>query len=404
MIFLEFNANLLRFAEMLSFAVDLMEKGSHHHGQRVAYIAFRLFEKIKLGYDPTNLVIASYLHDIGIESFFVKERVREFYLDKEILWPHCRDGAELVETVDLLKDIKFFILYHHSDYSEILNGLEDVPLEAQIIHLADRVEVLIKPDRFVLEQVDNIVDTILRYKGIMFNPELVEVFTDLAKKESFWLDIVNEYQSIVDHLSFPSMNIKMNADDIRQFSHLCAKIVDRKSPFTAQHSQRITSIAVRLAEFCGMRGKDLFFMEIAGLLHDLGKLAVPETILHKQAKLTDGEYLIIKQHPYYIYSLINRLNMMDKVRDWAAFHHERLDGSGYPFHLTANELDLGARVMAVADMVGAMTEDRPYRNSYEKEKVMDILWNEVRNNRIDGDVVDILDRHFDEIVCNIETT
>lgn len=389
---------------MLSFAVDLMEKGSHHHGQRVAYIAFRFFEKIKSGHDPTNLVIASYLHDIGIESFFVKERAREFYLDKEILWPHCRDGAELVEMVDLLKDIKFFVLYHHSDYSEILNGLENVPLEAQIIHLADRVEVLIKPGRLVLEQVDNIVDTILRYKGIMFNPELVEVFTDLAKKESFWLDIVNEYQSIVDHLSFPSMNIKMNADDIRQFSHLCAKIVDRKSPFTAQHSQRITSIAVRLAEFCGMRGKDLFFMEIAGLLHDLGKLAVPETILHKQAKLTDGEYLIIKQHPYYTYSLINRLNMMDKVRDWAAFHHERLDGSGYPFHLTANELDLGARVMAVADMVGAMTEDRPYRSSYEKEDVIDILRREVRNNRIDGDVVDILDKHFDEIVCNIETT
>lgn len=396
--FLKFTANLLDFAEMLACAVDLMERGSHHHGQRVAYIAFRLFEKVKPGHDPTDLVIASYLHDIGIESFRVKEKAREFRLDREILWPHCRDGAELVETVDLLKGIKPFILYHHADYSEILSGLEDVPLEAQVIHLADRIEVLIKPGRLVLEQVDDIVNTILSYKGFMFNPQLVEAFVDLAKKESFWLDIVNEYQPVVEHISFPSMDIKMDANDVRQFSHLCARIVDRKSPFTAQHSQRIASIAVRLAEFCGMKEQDLFFMEIAGLLHDLGKLAVPDTILHKQARLTDGEYRIIKQHSYYTYCLINRLNVMDKVRDWAAFHHERLDGSGYPFHLSAGELDLGARVMAVADMVGAITEDRPYRAGYGEKETMDILWEQVRYNRIDGDVVDILGKHFSEIV------
>lgn len=383
---------------MLACAVDLMERGSHHHGQRVAYIAFRLFEKVKPGHDPTDVVIASYLHDIGIESFRVKEKAREFRLDREVLWPHCRDGAELVETVDLLKSIKPFILYHHSDYSEILNGLKDVPLEAQIIHLADRIEVLIKPGRLVLEQVDNIVNTILSYKGFMFNPQLVEVFVDLAEKESFWLDIVNEYQPVVEHISFPSLDIKMDANDVRQFSHLCARIVDRKSPFTAQHSQRIASIAVRLAGFCGMRGQDLFFMEIAGLLHDLGKLAVPDTILHKQGRLTEGEYRVVKQHSYYTYCLINRLNVMDKVRDWAAFHHERLDGSGYPFHLTAGELDLGARVMAVADMVGAITEDRPYRAGYGEKETMDMLREQVRYNRIDGDVVDILGKYFSEIV------
>lgn len=396
--FLEFTANLLDFAEMLACAVDLMERGSHHHGQRVAYIAFRLFEKVKPGHDPSDLVIASYLHDIGIESFRVKEKAREFRLDREILWPHCRDGAELVETVDLLKGIKPFILYHHTDYSEIQSGLADVPLEAQIIHLADRIEVLIKPGRLVLEQVEDIVNTILNYKGSMFNPELVEAFVDLATKESFWLDIVNEYQPVVEHICFPSMDIKMDASDVRQFSHLCARIVDRKSPFTAQHSQRIASIAVRLAEFCGMRGQDLFFMEIAGLLHDLGKLAVPDTILHKQGRLTDGEYRVIKQHSYYTYCLINRLNVMDKVRDWAAFHHERLDGSGYPFHLTAGELDLGARVMAVADMVGAITEDRPYRAGYGEKETMDIMWEQVKNNRIDGEVVDILSKHYGEIV------
>lgn len=396
---MEFTANLLDFAEMLACAVDLMERGSHHHGQRVAYIAFRLFEKVKPGHNPSDLVIASYLHDIGIESFMTKEKARKFHTDKEILWPHCHEGSVLVEMVDILKGIKPFILYHHTDYSEIQSSSLDVPLEAQIIHLADRIEVQIKPHQLVLTQIEDIVDTILKYKGSMFNPELVEAFLSLSIQESFWLDIVNEYRSAVEHIDFPSMDIKMNANDIRQFSHLCARIVDRKSPFTAQHSQRVASIAVKLAEFCGMRGQDLFFMEIAGLLHDLGKLAIPDTILHKHGRLTDEEYRVIKQHPYYTYCLIDRLNVMDKVRDWAAFHHERLDGSGYPFHLTAGQLDLGARVMAVADMVGAITEDRPYRAGYGEKETMDIMWREVKDNRVDGDVVDILGKHYGDIVC-----
>jgi len=107
---------------------------------------------------------------------------------------------------------------------------------------------------------------------------------------------------------------------------------------------------------------------------------------------------VIKQHSYYTYCLIDRLNVMDDVRDWAAFHHERLDGSGYPFHLTAGELHLGARVMAVADMVGAITEDRPYREGYGEKETMGIMWEQVRNNRIDGDVVEVLGRYYGEIV------
>jgi response regulator RpfG family c-di-GMP phosphodiesterase len=252
---MEFAVNLLDFADMLSCAVDLMEKGSHHHGQRVAYIAWRLFEQVRPAQDPTRLVIASLLHDIGIDSFEVKEKAREFRLSQEILWSHCQSGADLVETVDMLKDLKSFILYHHTNYCDLQKELLNIPLEAQMIHLADRIAVLIKPDRPVVEQVEGIVSTILKYKGDMFNPQLVEVFQRLSAIESFWLDIVNEYQPLLEQVNFPSMYVNMNTQDIRQFSHLCARIVDRKSPFTARHSQRIALIAVKLAKYCRCRTK-----------------------------------------------------------------------------------------------------------------------------------------------------
>ena len=383
---------------MLSCAVDLMERGTYHHGQKVAYIALHIFEHMEISEDPADLVIASYIHDIGISSFEDKEKAREFFASSELLREHCLDGAYLVESVDILKDLKYIILHHHTRYTDIDKQAEEVPLEAQIINLADRVEVLIKPDKHILEQVDNIVDTVLRYRGTLFNPDIMDAFLALSAKESFWLDISNEYQHKYEHIDFPGLNIKMNMKDIHQFSYLCAKIVDRKSPYTARHSQRIAAIASALGRLCGMDEQDVFYLELSGLLHDIGKQSVPEHILTKKGRLSDAEYRVMKQHTYYTYCLIDRLKIMNKVRDWASFHHERLDGSGYPFHLKGNQLDLGARIMAVADIAGALTEDRPYRAGFGKQEVMSMLREQVNNNLIDGDVVRVLGNHFDEII------
>jgi HD-GYP domain-containing protein (c-di-GMP phosphodiesterase class II) len=393
-----FTSDLQDFAQMLSCAVDLMERGTYHHGQKVAYIAKGIYEHLMAKEAPANLIITSSIHDIGISSFEDKERARQFFANKQILRSHCVDGASLVESVDILKPLKPIILHHHTNYSDIDKYEEGIPIEAQIIHLADRVDVLINPERYILDQVDDIVDVVLKYRGTMFNPELVDAFLDLSVKESFWLDLTNEYQHAYEHIVFPSVNMKMDMEDIYQFSYLCAKIVDRKSPYTAEHSQRIAGIATALGELCDMDEQDVYFLELAGLLHDLGKLAVPEHILLKNGKLSEAEYRIVKQHPYYTYCLIDRLKIMNKVRDWAGFHHERLDGSGYPFHLKGDQLDLGARVMAVADIVGAITEDRPYRPGFEKRETLKILWEQVDKNLIDGDVVSILAKHFDDVI------
>ena len=149
-----------------------------------------------------------------------------------------------------------------------------------------------------------------------------------------------------------------------------------------------------------MSEEDIFLLEIAGELHDIGKLSIPSSILHKEDKLTAEEKSIIKQHTYHTYYLIDRLNTMYTVRDWAALHHEKLDGSGYPFHLKANQLDLGSRVMAVADIATALSEDRPYRSRRSKKKILDILWDLVKDNKIDGDVVNTLEANFDYIMLD----
>ena len=144
-------------------------------------------------------------------------------------------------------------------------------------------------------------------------------------------------------------------------------------------------------------------MRIAGLLHDIGKLKVPRAILEKPGKLTEEEFNIVKEHPYY-----TRLNMMnlegfEKIANWAAFHHEKLNGKGYPFHLDASSLDTGARIMAVADIFSAITEVRPYRAGMNREQAMAVLQGNVRDGGIDGDLVALLSDHFDEIDALRET-
>jgi HD-GYP domain-containing protein (c-di-GMP phosphodiesterase class II) len=138
-------------------------------------------------------------------------------------------------------------------------------------------------------------------------------------------------------------------------------------------------------------------MLIAGYLHDLGKIAVPSEILEKPSKLDIEEFNVMRSHTYYTYRVLNKIKALQTITEWAAFHHERLDGTGYPFRLKGNELSLGARIMAVADVFTASSEDRPYRSGMEKEKVINILKSMAKNNALCPNVTDVILRNFDAI-------
>jgi len=110
-------------------------------------------------------------------------------------------------------------------------------------------------------------------------------------------------------------------------------------------------------------------MEVAGNLHDLGKMVIPNSILNKPDKLNKEETAIMRQHTYFTYTVLNSIGGISQIAEWAAFHHERLDGSGYPFHLGADKLGIGSRIMAVADVFTAISEDRPYRKGMSQQEL-----------------------------------
>jgi HD-GYP domain-containing protein (c-di-GMP phosphodiesterase class II) len=139
-------------------------------------------------------------------------------------------------------------------------------------------------------------------------------------------------------------------------------------------------------------------MEVAGNLHDLGKMVIPNSILDKPDKLNKAETAIMRQHTYFTYTVLNTIGGILQIAEWAAFHHERLDGSGYPFHLGADKLSIGARIMSVADIFTALAEDRPYREGLEQREVISILRGLCAKNFIDRIVLRVLEENYEEIL------
>jgi HD-GYP domain-containing protein (c-di-GMP phosphodiesterase class II) len=147
-------------------------------------------------------------------------------------------------------------------------------------------------------------------------------------------------------------------------------------------------------------------MSVAGYLHDIGKLAVPSEILEKPARLSNEEFNIMKSHVYHSYRILEAVSGLDIINTWASFHHERMDGKGYPFHIKGGELSLGSRIMAVADVFTAITEDRPYRKGMSGEHALKIIEDMAKNSSLDQSIVGIAStyfRHLDDIRINAQS-
>jgi diguanylate cyclase (GGDEF)-like protein len=145
-----------------------------------------------------------------------------------------------------------------------------------------------------------------------------------------------------------------------------AKAVDARDAYTGSHSERVSDMAARSATRLGADAELIELTRLAGSLHDLGKLAIPEEILRKPAALTESERLVLERHPQIGFRMLESLGV-DPVADWVLHHHERWDGSGYPDGLSGDEIPLGARIIFVADAFDAMTSDRVYRQRLSLE-------------------------------------
>jgi len=139
--------------------------------------------------------------------------------------------------------------------------------------------------------------------------------------------------------------------------------IEIRDPYTRGHSHQVANLAVKLGMAMGLTERELHLIEFAGLLHDVGKIAVPETILRKKAKLTTDEWGVIKKHPVHSAKIIEPVLDLRYITNWILYHHERWDGTGYPAGRRKDEIPIQSRILAICDTYSAMTESRPYRDA-----------------------------------------
>ncbi len=189
----------------------------------------------------------------------------------------------------------------------------------------------------------------------------------------------------------PGVYAPLTPERVDSICEAFGNVVDAKSPFTYNHSLGVTEISVQLAAELGLPPERLSLVRRAAFLHDIGKLAVPNRILDKQGKLTPKEWSVVTRHPALTGSILQRVSAFRELATLAAEHHERLDGSGYPFGLQADQISLESRIIALADCYAAMAEDRPYRAGLPSADILDILAYDVPN-KLDDACFDALKR------------
>jgi len=393
----EFSVNLGNFLLSLSDSIDLASSQIASHQLRTAFISWQIAKAASLPKERiTNLFLAALFHDIGALSLEEKINIHKF----EDIDPanHCLLGETLFKSNPLFLTAAKIVKNHHRPWHQWNSSINTPDVfDSQVIYLADHLERKINRKLYILHQADTLKEEINSSSGSRINEDIVNLFFDISKREDFWLDLSSpRLYSILLHLG-PFRGVEMNYDDIFNISALFKNIIDFKSKYTATHSTGVAECAVILSKLFGLTDDKTKQIELAGNLHDLGKLAVLNSILEKPDKLTKNEFAVIKQHAYFTYSVLNSIGGLDQIAETAAFHHERLDGDGYPFHVGAEKINTGARIMAVSDIFTAVAEDRPYRKGMEKEKIETILKSQANNNAIDKKIVNLLIENFDEI-------
>ena len=392
-------SNLYDLVSCMTKAVDLINVEVSNHHQQVAYLAHALSEKLQLSLEEKQtLVLSALLHDIGALSF--DNRLDMIEEGPQTSKSHAYIGAKLLCDFEPLRNVAEVIRFHHIPWDrgagQFYNG-EKVPILSHVVHLADRIVVQIHHQENIISQINRIRDNIKSKRDTIFEPEQADVFLEISKEEALWLELTNQPMAsdIFDDLSLDALRLTL--DEVVNLTGVFARIIDFRSPFTSRHSAGVAATAERLAKLSGFSQDECKMMNIAGNLHDIGKLAVPREIIEKQDKLEPSEFDIIRSHTFYTYNLLSSISGFEVINQWASYHHEKLNGNGYPFHIQANGLSLGSRIMAVADIFTAITENRPYRKGMSDEQTRLVLERMVENGSISGQVVSLLLDNYESI-------
>lgn len=372
------SISLSEVISALSFAIELTDGAMSGHALRSCLLGMRIAEEAGFTeQEKSSLYYALLLKDIGNE---------------EMIGLRCDRGAGIVSKLgmgSLAADAVRHLEEHWdgSGYPNHRRG-KKIPRLARVCAVAQHL------DMFSIGRNPAIaLETMEEWGGSWFDPELVRAALSIDRKGGLWTHCLatdsheTTRRAVLD--LDPQSRQRLDEDQIDKICEAFAEVVDAKSNFTFRHSVGVAELARGIAENLSLPVDRVRMVWRAALLHDLGKLSISNRILDKKTKLTATEWKIVKRHPGLTRKILEQIGPFREIAIVAGEHHEKLDGSGYPNRLRACDLSIESRIIAVADVYGALAENRPYRAGLNYGEILPIL-NSLAGRKLDQDCIGAL--------------
>lgn len=301
------------------------------------------------------------------------------------LQAHCEVTARLASGFELDPAVQESLRYTFARWDgkglPAGAGGDALPVPARLLHLAD---VVVAHHR--LGGNEQAVAVSRARRATQFDPTLVDLFCDCAGELLGGLDGVSAWDELLDDGRLPSVTV--DGDRLDRYLEVLADFADLKSPFFLGHSRGVAALAALAADAAGRSAEDIVLVRRAGLVHDLGRAGVPNTIWDKPGPLAPAELERARMHDYFTDRILQQTPALARIGEIAAAGHERADGSGYPRRTRGASNHPLAAVLAAADAYQAMTETRPHRPALTPKEATDELRAEVGDGRLDGPAVE----------------
>ncbi|HUD22078.1 MAG TPA: HD domain-containing phosphohydrolase [Acidobacteriaceae bacterium] len=427
--------HLAEIISALSFALDLTEGAVHGHAVRSCLLGMRIAHEVQLpAAEMPDLYYALLLKDVGCSSNaarmcqivggddraikagaklidwtrpnppristlkllwknvlpessaakriarIVKMGRTQHKNNEAMITLRCERGADIMRKLEFSTRAADAVrsLDEHWDgsgYPDRLKG-DQVPYLSRILAVAQHLDVFSTG-----ESPRAAINVLQARSGRWFDPELVQVAVSLHRSGGLWtnclpIDHSDDTRTAAVDLA-PGANRYLQSEQIDQICEAFADVVDAKSPYTFSHSLGVAHAAVSIAHWLGLPTEQIDFVRRAALLHDIGKLSISNSILDKAGVLSPEEWQLVRDHPVQTRRILERIGAFRALAKVAGEHHEKLDGSGYPDGLVGKQLSLESRIITVADVYGALSEDRPYRAGLSREEIAGIMKKDV---------------------------
>ncbi len=379
--------------EMYLLLFRLLQKVSKIdlHSLQVAYMSKSM--GMELGFSKHRMNVIAFLHDIGLLNPVQVNQVQRIHgvenasmrnwlaLDSGLQENHAVIGSRIVSKIKDIAELSEVVEKHHY-YSMLLDPSNEQDVMANVIHLADTVSISLISGERTVKHIDEVKQNIANSNE--FLEEARDAFEKISEKKGFWWSVVDE-DTLYNEFEQDLEENTLSNNDLQSLGDILMYMTDVKSKFTTFHTERIAYLSrllARRAHLGDERSMEVFF---AAKIHDLGKMATPISILEKPGKLTEEETFIMQRHIFDSFLIVGGREAIEKhwLLQWGINHHERLDGSGYPWGRSGAELDLESRIIMLADVFVALTEDRPYRKGMSVESSLDIIARQVQSGLLD---------------------